>query len=105
MITGAIRAWLLSQPAITDIVGQAVFVEIAQRLNVLVAVKRVVVEIDLGIEADDLARLGHDQRIDLEQAHILGDKGVVEAFDHLAVRDLGRCQLVNCFRGDAFGIA
>ena len=50
------------------------FVEIAQRLDVLVAVERVVVEIDLGVEADDLAVLGHDQRIDLQQAHVLGDE-------------------------------
>ena len=37
--------------------------------------ERVVVEIDLGIEAEQLAVLGDDQRIDLEQAHVLGDEG------------------------------
>ena len=48
------------------------------------AIKRVVVEIDLGVEADDLAVLGDDQRIDFQQAHVLGDEGVIEALDHLA---------------------
>ena len=52
--------------------------------HVLVAVERVVVEIDLGIEADDLAVLGHDQRIDFQQAHVLGDEGVVEALHQRA---------------------
>ena len=47
-------------------------------------VQRVVVEIHLGVEADDLAVLGHHQRIDFQKAHVLGDKGVVEAFDHRA---------------------
>ena len=64
--------------------GGIFFVQVAQRLDVLVAVKRIVVEIDLGIQADDLAVLGDDQRIDFQQAHILGDEGVVEALDHLA---------------------
>src|SRR3954468_5670125 len=40
--------------------------------------ERVVVEADLGIEADELVALGDDERIDLEQAHILGDERGVE---------------------------
>ena len=48
------------------------------------AIQRVVVEIDLGVEADEFAVLGHHQRIDFQQAHILGDKGVVETLDHRA---------------------
>ncbi len=42
------------------------------------AIQRVVVEIDLGVEAEELAVLGDDQRIDLEQAHVLLDEGLVE---------------------------
>jgi hypothetical protein len=64
--------------------GGIFLVQVAQRLDVLVAVKRVVVEIDLGVEADDLAILGHDQRVDFQKAHVLGDECLVEALDHLA---------------------
>ena len=53
-------------------------VEIAQRDDVGVAVERVVVEVDLGVEADDLVVLGHHQRIDLQQAHVLGREGAIE---------------------------
>src|SRR6185437_7332926 len=59
-------------------------VEIAQLLNILMTVKRVVVEIDLGIEADDFAVLGHDQRIDLQKTHVLRDEGLVKASNHAA---------------------
>src|SRR5207302_1667361 len=42
-------------------------IRVAQLLDVLVTVERVVVEIDLGIETNDLAVLRHYQRVDLEQ--------------------------------------
>ena len=60
------------------------FVQIAQLRHVLVAEQRVVVEIDLGIEADDVAVFRHHQRIDFEQAHVLGEERVVEALHDLA---------------------
>src|SRR5262249_60637905 len=41
-------------------------------------VKRVVIEADLGIEADELFAFGDDERIDFEQAHVLGDEGSME---------------------------
>jgi hypothetical protein len=37
-----------------------------------VAVERVVVEVDLGVEADQVAVAGDDQRVDLEQARHVG---------------------------------
>ena len=42
------------------------------------AEQRVVVEADLGVEADQLPVLGDDQRIDLEQAHVLLDERLVQ---------------------------
>ena len=57
--------------------------DVAQRLHVLVAEERVVVEVDLGVEAQQLAGLGHHQRVDLEQAHVLVDEGAVELADQL----------------------
>ena len=44
------------------------FREIAERNNVWMAVKRIAVEADFGVETDDLVVLGHDQRIDLEHS-------------------------------------
>ena len=44
-------------------------------------VKRVVVEPDLGIEADELFSFGDDERIDLEEAHVLGDEGSMKLSD------------------------
>ena len=52
--------------------------QVPERDNVRMAIKRVVVESDLGIEADELIVLGDDQRIDLQQAHVLGDERRVE---------------------------
>ena len=43
------------------------------------AVERVVIETDLGIEADQLSVLGDDQRIDLQEGHVLLGEGFVEA--------------------------
>src|SRR5262249_39306179 len=54
------------------------FREIAQRHDVRMTVKRVVVEPDFGIEADKLVAFGDDQRIDLEQAHVLSNEGGIE---------------------------
>ena len=52
-------------------------------------VERVGVEIHLRIEAQQLAVPGHNQRIDLEQAHILVDEQPVDVADHLhALADL-----------------
>ena len=56
--------------------------EVAQGHDVGMAEERVVVEADLGIEADELVALGDDERIDLEQAHILGDERGVELRHH-----------------------
>ena len=47
------------------------------------AIKRVVVECDLGVETDELASFGDDQRIDFKQAHVLGDERVVELRQHV----------------------
>ena len=52
--------------------------QVAQRDDIGMAKQRVAVEADLGVEADELVVLGDDQRIDLEQAHVLVDEGRVE---------------------------
>ena len=62
--------------------------QVAQREDIRMSIERVVVEADLGVEADELAALGDDQRIDLEQAHVLGDERRVELAHH-AFRLLG----------------
>ena len=49
---------------------------VAQRQDVGMAEQRVVVEADLGIEADQLLVLGDDQRIDLEQAMSVSTKAL-----------------------------
>ena len=41
--------------------------QVAQRLDVGVPVERVVVEIHLGIEREQAAVVGHDERIDLDE--------------------------------------
>src|SRR5690606_9035884 len=65
------------------------FVEITQLHDLLVPVERVGIEIHLGVEAEELAVLGDDQRIDLEQAHVLFDEEAIEIADHLhALADL-----------------
>ena len=45
---------------------------VAQRGDVRVAVEGVVVDRDLGVERDHLARLGHQQRVDLDERGVLG---------------------------------
>ena len=47
-------------------------------------VERVVVEADLGIEADELVVLGHHQRIDFQQAHVLVGEGGVKLRQKIA---------------------
>ena len=48
------------------------------------AIEGVVLEADLGVEAAQLAVLGDDQRIDLEDLHVLGHEGGVELFGQRA---------------------
>ena len=48
------------------------------------AEQRVVVEADLGVEADELAILGDDERVHFEQAHVLLGERAVEPGEHLA---------------------
>src|SRR6185312_8184212 len=60
------------------------FIQVAQFDNVRVPEQGVVVKVQLGIQADDVAVLRDNQRIDLQQAHVLGQKGVVEPPDNLA---------------------
>ena len=51
---------------------------VAQRSHFGMTKQRVVVERHLCVEHAQLALLGHDQRIDLEHRHVLGDEGGVE---------------------------
>ena len=62
--------------------------EVAQRHDVGMTIERVGVKGDLGVEANKLPGLGDDQRIDLEQAHVLGDEGRIE-LAHQILRLLG----------------
>ena len=57
--------------------GRILLVLVAQLLDVLVAEQRVVVEVHLGIERDDVARAGDDQRIDLDQRAVELGEGPV----------------------------
>ena len=63
--------------------GRVLLGDVAQRQDVLVAEQRVVVEVHLAVEADELAVLGDDQRVDLEQAHVLLDEHAIEVADQL----------------------
>ena len=47
------------------------------------AVNRVVVEIDLGVEREQIAALGDNQRVDLQDRRVGGDEGGVERHHHL----------------------
>ena len=58
--------------------------DVAQRDHVGMPEQRVVVEADLGVEADQLLVLGDDQRIDFEQAHVLLGERLVELGQHRA---------------------
>ena len=57
---------------------------VAQRFQVLVAEQRVVVEGHLGVQRDDLARAGDDQRVDLDDRAVEFEEGAVERRDELA---------------------
>ena len=79
--------------------GRVFLVDVAQLGDVLVPEERVVVEVDLGVEAEELAGLGHDQRVDLEQRSCPSRRRRVELADQLdALVDLVACQLQR--RGD-----
>ena len=62
--------------------GGILLVDVAQRLEVLVTLERVVVEVHLGIERDHVARAGDDQRIDLDQRAVELGEGLVETAHH-----------------------
>ena len=67
--------------------------------DVLVPEHGVVVEVDLGVETKELAGLGHDQGVDLQQAHVGPDEGAIERADELdALLDLIALELQG--RGD-----
>ena len=60
-------------------------------------VERVVVEGHLGVERDDVAALGDDQRVDLDHRRVGGDEGLVDLLHHLdglvdVGRERGRCR-------------
>ena len=57
---------------------RVLLVEVAQLDQLRVAEERVVVEVHLGVEREQLARLGDDQRVDLEQARVELDERAVE---------------------------
>ena len=63
--------------------GRVLLGDVAQGDDVLVAEEGVVVEVHLAVEADELAVLGDDERVDLEQAHVLLDQHAIEAADQL----------------------
>ncbi len=54
------------------------FGQVAQLLDVRVAEERVVVDVHLGVERQQVAALGHDERIDLEERRVGRDERVVE---------------------------
>ena len=66
-----------------DLLG-VLFGDVAQCRHVGMAEQRVVVEADLGVEADQLLVLGDDQRIHFEQAHVLLGERLVEAGEQRA---------------------
>jgi hypothetical protein len=59
------------------------FGQVAKRNDVRMAVERVAVEIDFGIEADELIVFGHHQWIDLQHAHVFAGKGGIELGQHV----------------------
>ena len=63
---------------------------VAQFGKVRVAVEGVVIDGELGVEGEDTAFLGHDQRVDLGEAGVAIDGGLVEAADELV--EGGRCK-------------
>ena len=63
--------------------GRVLLVEVAQRLQILLPVERVVVERHLGVERQHPTVLQHDQRVDLQQRGVGGDEGPVDLQDQL----------------------
>src|SRR5688572_4920774 len=90
---------------------RVLFVLVAHLLHVLVAVERVVVEVHLGIERDDVAGAGDDQRIYLDdravelderlvhRGHELDAGGNLVAFEAEAERDLARMERLDAGGG------
>ena len=70
--------------------GGLLLVEVAQRGDVGMAEQRVVLETDLGVEAEQIALLGHHQRVDLDQARVLVEEQLVEARDQSSAHCLAR---------------
>ena len=66
--------------------GRVFLVRVAQRLDLLVAEERVVVEVHLGVERQHLAVAGDDQRIDLDERGVELDEGLVQRGDELRAR-------------------
>ena len=60
---------------------RVLFGDVAQRLDFRVAKERVVVEVDLGVEGEELAIVGGDEGIDLDQRGVGFDEGLVEALE------------------------
>ncbi len=73
---------------------------VAQILDVLVAEERVVVEIDLGVERDHVARAGHDERIDLDDRGVQCGEGLVHG-----EQELGRALDLLAFEAEREGEA
>ena len=69
-------------PAGLDLL-RVLLVEVAQLDHLGLAVERVAVEVHLGVERDDVALGGHDQRVDLDQAGVALDDAVVDAAHEL----------------------
>jgi hypothetical protein len=64
--------------------------EVAQLFQIRMAEERVVIERDLGVEGEEIARLGEDERIDLDHRGIGVDEGLVERSEHLRQLPGGR---------------
>ena len=60
--------------------------DVAEAGRAGVAEERVAVERHLGVERDDLAGLGDQERVDLDEHRVLGDVGLVELREHRADR-------------------
>ena len=63
--------------------GRVLLVDVPERLDIRMTEQRVVLEADLRVEADKGIFLGHDKRVDLDQARVLLDEDVVERLDQL----------------------
>ena len=61
--------------------SRLLLVEVTELGDVVMAEQRIVIETDLGVEAEKIALLGYDQGVDLDQARVLVDEQLVEARD------------------------